>query len=109
MITEQTKKVWYMALVAAIERIVNRRRPAKVHDFSQRSPKEFAFEQAAEENQAYMTGQGRGISRGDYILLQLDQDHPDQQPKLYQVQMIDYYSSPSDMWIALLVKAESPR
>ncbi|MBW4471950.1 MAG: hypothetical protein KME45_16310 [Stenomitos rutilans HA7619-LM2] len=44
-----------------------------------------------------MTGQGKGIKPNDYILLQLESIS-----RCYQVEVIDYYSQPSDMWIALL-------
>ncbi|MEI2581633.1 hypothetical protein [Scytonema sp. PRP1] len=44
-----------------------------------------------------MTGQGKGIKRGDYIIL-----CNGSQSCRYQVEEIDYYSEPPDMWIALL-------
>ncbi|XGV94520.1 MAG: hypothetical protein ACAF41_17410 [Leptolyngbya sp. BL-A-14] len=46
---------------------------------------------------AYMTGQGKGIKPNDYILLKFKS-----RPQRYQVKMIDYYSNPPDLWIALL-------
>jgi MioC protein len=50
---------------------------------------------------AYMTGQRRGIRKGDWIIL-----NQSDAPTRYRVQEIDYYASPSDMWIALLVREE---
>ncbi len=100
--TGRTKQAWYMVLISTLEKAVNFSRPAKVHDFSQQSPDAFAFERTG-EHQASMTGQGRNVRRGDYLLLQIDQN-----TALYQVQNIDYYSSPADMWTALLIEAESP-
>ena len=100
--TERTKQAWYITLISVLEKAANFSRPPKVHDFSQKSPDAFAFERTG-ENQASMTGQGRNVIRGDYILLQLGQ-----RPELYQVQHIDYYSSPSDMWTALLLEADLP-
>lgn len=47
----------------------------------------------------YMTGQGKGVKQGDGITLKQDN-----QQIRYQVERIDYYASPSDMWIALLVR-----
>ena len=46
----------------------------------------------------YATGQGSGIKCGDYIILH----GPD--ITRYRVEVIDYYSDPSDMWVALLIK-----
>lgn len=101
--TGRTKQAWYIALISVLERALTPSRPPKVHDFSHRPPNAFAFEQAG-ENQAYMTGQGRRVLRGDYILLQFGQ-----QQTFYQVQNVDYYSNPADMWTALLSEVESPR
>ena len=47
----------------------------------------------------YMTGYGKGIKCEDYIILRNGSDSD-----LYQVEDIDYYSEPSDMWMALLQK-----
>lgn len=46
---------------------------------------------------AYMTQQGKGIKRGDYLILQAGSNS-----NRYQVDKISYYSDPPDMWIALL-------
>ncbi|HBL57023.1 MAG TPA: hypothetical protein DDZ80_00125 [Cyanobacteria bacterium UBA8803] len=46
---------------------------------------------------AYMTGQGKGIKQGDYLVLQGGYGS-----EPYQVDKINYYSNPPDMWIALL-------
>lgn len=102
--TEQIKKVWYMALVAALGRGTRRRQTQTVHNYRHRPPHEYEFEQLEDENQAYMTSQGRGLVRGDYIVL-----GQNQQVKVYQIQTIDYYTSPSDMWVALLTKANLPQ
>ena len=100
--TERTKQAWYIALISALEKAVTPSRPPKIHDFSRRTSNSFAFERTG-ENQAYMTGQGRRVLRGDYILLKFGQTSV-----LYQVQHIDYYASPSDMWTALLLEADLP-
>lgn len=47
----------------------------------------------------YMTGFGAGIKIGDFIVIE-DRDVT----ATYQVENIDYYLEPSDMWIALLQK-----
>lgn len=51
---------------------------------------------------AYMTEQGEGVEAGDYLVLQKGAicDR-------YQVDKINYYSSPPDMWIALLKQCPS--
>ncbi|HBE16550.1 MAG TPA: hypothetical protein DEA78_22085 [Cyanobacteria bacterium UBA11159] len=46
---------------------------------------------------AYMTGEGKGIQPGDYLIL-----GDDYQSQQYQVDKINYYATPPDMWIALL-------
>ncbi|MFP4103344.1 hypothetical protein [Coleofasciculus sp.] len=46
---------------------------------------------------AYMTEQGQGVEPGDYLILQKGSTS-----NRYQVDKINYYSSPPDMWIALL-------
>ncbi|HAG84503.1 MAG TPA: hypothetical protein DCL61_25945 [Cyanobacteria bacterium UBA12227] len=46
---------------------------------------------------AYMTGQGQGIECGDYLILKEKSNG-----ERYQVDKINYYSNPPDMWIALL-------
>jgi ribonucleotide reductase alpha subunit len=59
--------------------------------------RDYVFETTDDVTKAYMTAYGKGIRRGDYIILQRGS-----QAKQYQVEEIDYYSDPSDMWIALL-------
>lgn len=49
---------------------------------------------------AYMTGEGKGIQRGDYLILQ-ENSHAEP----YQVDKINYYSNPPDMWVAILKQA----
>ena len=95
--TGQVKRAWYMTVLSALEQATRWSRTPKVHDFSQQSPDIFAFERMG-ENQVQMTGQKRHVMRGDYILLQFGQ-----QPQLCQVQHIDYYAAPSDMWTASLL------
>ncbi|MEQ8974727.1 MAG: hypothetical protein RIE73_30620 [Coleofasciculus sp. C1-SOL-03] len=46
---------------------------------------------------AYMTEQGQGIEPGDYLVLQRGSTS-----NRYQVDKINYYANPPDMWIALL-------
>lgn len=70
----------------------------KTHDYSQLiSGKDYVFEVINEGIEGQMTGVGKGIKPLDYILLK----HKSEIYQ-YQVEAIDYYSDPPDMWIALL-------
>ncbi len=60
---------------------------------------DYIYEPIAEGRGGYMTGHGRRIKRGDYLIL-TEGDRPCR----YQVVEIDYYSKPSDIWTALLKK-----
>jgi MioC protein len=72
----------------------------KTHDYTQSYGREdYIFEPIEEGKRGYLTGQGKGIKRGDYLILS-DGSHCHR----YQVEDIDYYSNSSDMWIALLKK-----
>lgn len=74
----------------------------KVHDFTRfEQGQDYVFD-PIDATQGYMTGQGKRIRRGDYILLQ-----PRSEVEWYQVEAIDYYANPSDMWIALLLRVNN--
>jgi hypothetical protein len=76
----------------------NASRIAITHDFTKyQCGVDYYFEFNNANARACMTGQGKGIKPNDYILLQLESIS-----RCYQVEVIDYYSQPSDMWIALL-------
>ena len=55
------------------------------------------FDFIKDNSKAHMTGQGKDIKRGDCLLLKRRASI-----ERYQVMEIDYYSSPSEIWIALL-------
>lgn len=68
------------------------------HDFtSHQCGIDYYFEYSSLNAKACMTGQGKGIKPNDYILLQLNSTL-----QRYQIEIIDYYSQPSNVWIALL-------
>ncbi|MCC5600435.1 hypothetical protein [Nostoc favosum] len=70
----------------------------KVHDYSQLvCGSDYVFERLNEGTIGYMTGIGKGIKPCDRIILR--EGYESYQ---YQVEEVDYYSDPSDMWIALL-------
>ncbi|MCC5655654.1 hypothetical protein LC608_01340 [Nostoc sp. XA010] len=70
----------------------------KVHDYSRLvSGSDYVFERLNEGTIGYMTGSGTGIKASDRIILQEGCEFYQ-----YQVEEVDYYSDPSDMWIALL-------
>ena len=78
-----------------------KQRKHKIHDFTECvHGSDYIFEVAPEDvTAAYMTARGTGVKLGDYIVLQIDSES-----KQYQVEQIDYYSNPSDMWMALIKK-----
>jgi len=58
---------------------------------------DYFFEIVEQDSAACMTGKEHGIKRGDSTLLRnTDKAERD------QVERIDYYACPSDIWIALL-------
>lgn len=70
----------------------------KIHDYSQLVwGSDYIFERLNEGMIGYMTGVGRGIKASDRIILREGCESYQ-----YQVEEVDYYSDPSDMWIALL-------
>ena len=72
----------------------------KTYDYSQYvCGRDYVFELVDDLKKGYMTGQGKGIKRGDYIILKNGFNSC-----RYQVEEIDYYSEPPDMWMALLNK-----
>lgn len=74
---------------------------ARIHDFTNAvCGSEYVFETIdAQGSKGYMTAQSRGVKLGDTIVIE-----PGNSPERYRVEQIEYYSSPADMWIALLVK-----
>lgn len=78
-----------------------KQQPNKTYDYTPYvSGRDYVFESVNDLKKGYMTGQGKGIKRGDYIILKNGSNYC-----RYQVEEIDYYSEPADMWIALLNEA----
>ncbi|MBD2604537.1 hypothetical protein H6G81_08325 [Scytonema hofmannii FACHB-248] len=78
-----------------------KQQPNKTYDYTRYvNGRDYVFESVNDLKKGYMTGQGKGIKRGDYIFLKNGSDSC-----RYQVEEIDYYSNPADMWIALLSEA----
>lgn len=72
----------------------------KTHDYSKFiAGQEYVFEPLNQGLEGQMTGIGKGIKPLDYIILQCGS-----QLCRYQVEEIDYYAEPPDMWMALLKK-----
>jgi hypothetical protein len=70
----------------------------KIHDYSQLVlGSDYVFERLNEGTIGYMTGIGKNIKPCDRIILREGCESYQ-----YQVEEVDYYSAPSDMWIALL-------
>ncbi|WP_200817626.1 hypothetical protein [Calothrix rhizosoleniae] len=71
---------------------------AQVYDYTQfTSGEDYVFEVKEDGIKGYMTAQRSGVKSGDYIIL----SHGSH-TRCYQVEEIDYYSEPADMWMALL-------
>lgn len=87
--------------LSIIKRLLVRSQPNnKTHDYTKYSERNnYIFEPTEGGNRGYLTGQGSGIKRGDYLILS-DGSHCHR----YQVEEIDYYSNPPDMWVASLKK-----
>jgi hypothetical protein len=97
---QRSGKFSFGKLLNGLNAFVRRSQPSyNVHDYTQHQPSEYTIEFIAEANKYHMTGQGRGICQGDRILL-----CQDGQTTRYQVQSIEYYASPSNLWAALLIK-----
>ena len=102
MMAEQTNRNRHNSFLNSLIGLAKRSRQPKVHDYTQHQlHTDYVFEIAEQEHQGYMTGQGRGIQKGDSILLNWKGKQ-----EMFRVQAIDYYSSPSHMWIALLLKVQ---
>lgn len=78
-----------------------RARRIKTHDYTgQVSGQDYVFETIDDSTKGYMTAQGKGITVGDFITLQ-----DGAEVYHYQVEQIEYYSNPSDMWTGVLKRA----
>ena len=74
----------------------SQRKSSKTHDFSRAiRGQDYIFEPIDDGLRAYITGYGSGMKVGDYLILREGFDRC-----RYQVEEIDYYSNPEDMWIA---------
>jgi len=72
----------------------------RTHNLTKQSQSvNYEFEQI-DGRRAQMTGYGKGIKPGDYILLAKEEIR-------YQVEAIDYYSDPGNLWTALLFKCSA--
>jgi MioC protein len=77
------------------------KRKPKTHNYTKFVwGEDYVFESLDEGNEGYMTGYGKGIERGDELILSNGTDS-----FRYRVETIDYYSNPSNMWIAQLKKS----
>ncbi|QUY42431.1 hypothetical protein HRE53_11445 [Acaryochloris sp. 'Moss Beach'] len=75
-----------------------RARKQRTHRYNQgQLGTEFFLETSADTSVSYMTAQGPVVRPGDYI----DIASPDGHLK-FQVDEIEYYSDPADMWMAQL-------
>lgn len=78
-----------------------KQRKHKIHDYTGAEyGKDYIFEFSKNYQDGYMTALGKGVRCDDYIIIRKGSQY-----YRYQVKEIDYYSNPSDIWIALLQKA----
>jgi hypothetical protein len=64
---------------------------------------DYVFDRLNEQdgNRGYMTSQKSGVKVGDHVLLT-----ENGLAQKYVIKELDYYSSPEDMWVALLLKLD---
>jgi hypothetical protein len=83
--------------------LLNRSKPRKnrTYDYTDYvCGRDYVFEPIADKPDSYyMTSQSKGIKPGDRIILQNAST-----AGFYEVEEIEYYSEPSDMWMALVKK-----
>ena len=96
--SKDISSIWQEALrfLAAPWSRSGQRKSSKTHDFSRAvKGQDYLLEPIGESLRAYMTGYGSGMKVGDYLILREGFDCC-----RYQVEEIEYYSNPEDMWIA---------
>jgi hypothetical protein len=69
----------------------------QTHDYTHQVRDSYVFEPIDNYAKGNMTAYGKGVKIGDRIILEDAGD-----TYTYQVEQIDYYLAPPDMWIALL-------
>ncbi|MEH2168984.1 MAG: hypothetical protein V7K41_20455 [Nostoc sp.] len=85
-------------LAVVISPVTELKQKKKTHDYRQQvCGGDYIFERLNEGTIGYMTGVGKSVKTCDRIILREGCESYQ-----YQVEEIDYYSAPSDMWIALL-------
>ena len=73
-----------------------------MHDYTNADQgHDYIFEPINGGIRGYMTGQEKSVKRGDYVILQNGS-----KSSRYQVENVDYYSNPSDMWLGLLKESK---
>jgi hypothetical protein len=96
-ITSQTQDLNRLRLEieARREELQSPKRERTTHDYRRLvAGQDYIFEPIEGEDRAYLTGRGERIKAGDYLIL-FDR---------YQIEKIDYYASPPDMWWIALIK-----
>ncbi|MBD1844706.1 hypothetical protein H6F89_15140 [Cyanobacteria bacterium FACHB-63] len=96
-----TKPETLLKILNLLSYVFPRRR--KTHDYTcYEMGIDYFFESISYGSKGYMTGQGKGIRKEDFLLLRFEGVSV-----VYQVEDINYYSNPSDMWTASLMKVQS--
>ena len=96
---EDIKSIKLTVLLVLIVECIFPSLQKRKHDFTQREAGlDYAFDPENHYKGGYLTGQNKNIKQGDLIILKVNQRF-----KKYEVEEIDYYSSPRDMWTAKLI------
>jgi hypothetical protein len=72
---------------------------SKTHLYTRHVSGEHYVIEPVEGDRFSITAYGRGVKSGDYLLLTQNS-----QLVRYQIEQVDYYSNPPDLWNGLLVK-----
>jgi hypothetical protein len=76
---------------------------AKTHNYTHLvCGKDYVIEKSEDTQKSHMTATGQDIKSGDCIII----TGADGNNYKYQVEEVDYYSNPPDMWMALLKEVE---
>ena len=88
--------------ILSVVKLISNQQKCKIHYYQ--DGQGYAINPQIKENpnQAHMTPTGKGVKNGDCICIQSTKSNGTDQ--WYQINDIDYYSNPRDMFIALIEK-----
>jgi|GEM_PF-1333071 len=93
---------WKYSISNQFQKYLQRKDSAKTFGYAASNVGEtFVLDTTPNPSLSYMTSLQAGVQLGDYIQIY----HPDKMTT-YQIQEIEYYREPSDMWMAKLLKVD---